>query len=233
MDLDAELLGELSRLTTLRNEIAHHSGFYRFVLDASGRGLRSEEKPLPYVTEEDAGKVSVVVGDVCDAIFVSMSLRIFGVMPQVRPVNPDLAVLHREMRDRWAAGSVESPAIEEFLNPNWSIKTLSDPRMPWVGDELDAWIIIPSGIEILPPSIKFTWNNRHGMKAWAIVDNNPREEIDGYSSSLLDQMLAGESVLVEYYENRSDGPKYVRFSLEGFAEAWHAARKRKEQSKGA
>jgi hypothetical protein len=67
VSLDAELRTELSRLTDLRNEITHHSGFYRFFVDTSG-GLRSEEKPLPYVTEEDAGKISVIVGDVSDAI---------------------------------------------------------------------------------------------------------------------------------------------------------------------
>jgi hypothetical protein len=233
VDLDAWSTAELSRLTALRNEITHHSGFYRFVVDPGTGGLRSEEKPLPYVTEEDAKKASVIVGDVCDAIYVSMSLRIFGVPPQVRPVNPDLAVVHKDMRKQWVTGSGKPPVIEEFSSPNWSMKVLSDPGMPWVGDELDAWMIIPSGIDLLPPSISFRWNNRHGMKAWASVDNNPREEIDTYSSNLLDQMLAGQSVVVEYYENQSDGPKYARFSLDGLAKAWHTACKRKEESKNA
>jgi hypothetical protein len=137
------------------------------------------------------------------------------------------------MREQWAVASAEAPVAEEFPNPNWSMKVLSDPNMPWVGDEHDAWIIIPSGISLLPPSIKFRWNNRHGMKAWASVDDNPREEIDDYSDDLLNRMLAGRSVVVEYYEEQSDGPKYARFSLDGFAEAWLAACKRKEESKKA
>lgn len=231
VNFDAELTTELSRLTDLRNEITHHSGFYRFVVDARGQ-LHSEEKPLPYVTEEDAGKVSVIVGDVSDAIYVAMSLRIFGVAPQVRPVNPDLAVLHKNRREQWAAGG-KAPVIEDFVHPNWSMKVSSNPDMPWVGDKHDAWIAMPSGIDSLPPFVSFCWNNRDGAKAWASVDNNPREEIDAYSGSLLDQMLAGQSVVVEYYEEKSDGPKLARFSLDGFAEAWHEACRRKEQSKNA
>jgi len=231
--LDAELLEELSRLTSLRNEIVHHSSFYRFVLDPGERGLRSEEKPLPHVAEKDARKLTIIVGDVCDSIYFAMYLKIFGVDPVVRPVNPDLAELHKELRKQWAQEESTPPTVDEYPIPGWAVKVLSDPRMPWVGDELDAWMIMPSGLkldlDLMPCSISFRWNNRHGMKAWATIDSNPREEIDThFSSNLLRQMLAGQSILVEYYEKRSDGPKYARFSLDGFAQAWYAARRIRE-----
>jgi hypothetical protein len=228
--LDDTFLPELSRLTTLRNELVHHVGFYRFVVEP-GRGLRSEEKPLPYVTEEDASKIPVIVGDVCDAIYVAMSKDIFGVNPKVRPVNPELAEFHRSLREKWATDSVKPPDIEEFSAPNWTARVLSDPSMPWVGDDLGAWIVIPSGLDILPPSITFRWNNRDGMKALASVDGKPEEEIDVSSRTLLDQMLTGRSILVKYFEIKSDGPKYARFPLDEFAEAWDRACGIKAQSK--
>ncbi|HSG40430.1 MAG TPA: hypothetical protein VLE27_12390, partial [Thermoanaerobaculia bacterium] len=224
------LLPELSRLTTLRNELVHHVGFYRFVVDP-GRGLRSEEKPLPYVTEEDARKIPVIVGDVCDTIYVAMSNGIFGVDPKVRPVNPELAELHRSLREKWATDNAKPPDIEEFPTPNWTAKVLSNPSMPWVGDDWGAWIVIPSGLDILPPSITFRWNNRDGMKALASVDDKPQEEIEASSRTLLGQMLTGRSVVVKYFEIKSDGPKYARFPLDGFAEAWDRACGIKEESR--
>jgi len=228
LTIDQEMLDELASLTSLRNEIAHHSGFYKFVIDHETEVLRAKAKPLPYVSEVQAGMAPVIVGNVCNSIYGAMYQGFFGAAPIVRPVNPELAELHERLRESWREERNNPPIVEEFLAPGWSMKILSDPNMPWVGDELDAWIIIPSGMAELPPSISFSWNDRHGMKAWAIVDNGPREEIERFSG-VLDRMLVGQSVVVEYYNKRHDGPKFARFSLLGFSGAWAAACQQKQE----
>jgi hypothetical protein len=220
-----ESLADLESLTDLRNEIAHHSGFYRFLADPTGE-VRAEDKPLPSVRHENATKASMVVAEVCDAIFVGMSIGLFGKSPQVRPLTQELSILFQQMRSEWAENERKSPVVEEYLAPGWSEKVLSDPNLPWVGDDHYAFLVRPTGLEILPVFISFLWNKRHGTTALVAVDDHPPEELTD-SQNLLDQMLTGASILVKFYDDKQDEARYARFSLSGFADAWHTAWEKK------
>jgi hypothetical protein len=215
---------ELTQLTALRNEVAHHSGLYRLVIDAGAGQIVAEEKPLPHVSHEDVTKAVMVVTETCDAIFVAMSTVLFGAEPQVRPLTPQLAEVFTRQRQGWEGRQPEP--IPEYLEPNWSVKTASDPHQPWVGDEDDAFLIMPTGLDRLPVLISFLWNKRHGMMARAGVDDGPLEDLTN-GRALLEQMLVGRSILVEFYDDWHDGPQYARFGLSGFASAWKAAWEKK------
>jgi hypothetical protein len=226
--LTQEVLSDLDRLTHLRNEVAHHGGFYRFIADSTGE-IRAEDKPLPSVSHEEATKAWMIVAEVCDSIFVGMSISFFGRSPQVRPITPEMVMHFKHMRGQWAENENKLPVIEEYPDPGWSEKVLDDPNLPWVGDDHYAFLVRPTGIEILPVLMDFLWNKRHGTTALAAVDDYPFQELKD-SRELLSRMLTGSSVLVNFYDDRQDEARYARFSLSGFAVAWHTALERKMKS---
>jgi hypothetical protein len=191
--------------------------------------IRAEDKPLPSVSHEEATEAWMIVAEICDSIFIGMSIIFFGRSPQVRPLTPEMATLFKQVRGERVANESKLPVIEEYPDPGWSEKVLSDPNLPWVGDDYYAFLVRPTGLEILPVLMDFLWNKRHGTTALAAVDDYPFEELAS-SQKLLEQMLAGNSILVKFYDDRQDEARYARFSLSGFADAWHTAWEKKMRS---
>lgn len=130
------------------------------------------------------------------------------------------------MRSEWAERKNRPAIVEEYPEPGWSERILSDPNLPWVGDDQYAFIVRPTGRDFFPVLIDFLWNKRHGTAAMVAVDDRPLEELTA-SQGLLAQMLTGNSILVKFHDDRQDEPRYARFSLSGFADAWHTAWERK------
>ena len=228
LKLGQESVADLVRLTDLRNEIVHHSSFYKFVTDSQGE-VRAEDKPLPSVSSKDATKASMIVTEICDAVFVEMSMRIFKNYPKVRPLTPALSALFKQRRAEWAESEGRPPVIEEYLEPGWSVKTLSNPNLPWVGDDYYAFIVRATGLESYPVMIDFLWNKRHGTITLIAIDDCQLEELTS-SQKLLDQMLVGTSMLVKFHDDRQDEPRYARFLLSGFASSWHSLLEKKAGS---
>jgi hypothetical protein len=61
------------------------------------------------------------------------------------------------------------------------------------------------------------------MTAYVKVDEEEPEEVGVKSPQFLSKLLTGQSLLIEYHTETSDAPLFVRFSLQGFAEAWRQA----------
>jgi hypothetical protein len=226
IELDQNLLSTLKNLTDCRNEISHHIGFYQFVIDAQ-RVIRAKDKPLPEATDADLMKVDMVVTEICDTILAGMSVSLFGRPPQVRPLTPELSALFNKRWKELIERNRGEIRAEEYPEPNWLCRTLSNPDTPWVGDDHYAFMIMPTGLERYPALTKFLWNKRHGMTASIGIDDAPLEELTD-SRELLERMLSGRSILVKFHDDRQDGFRYARFSLAGFADAWHEAWEKKK-----
>jgi hypothetical protein len=222
VSLESELLSELEILTSLRNELAHHSGFYRFNKDEASGSIWAQPKPLPEVSQESATKVHIIVTEVCDAILVAMCRKLFGNSPRVRPLTPEVAAVHTSFRDEWANKKAASPKIEELKDVGWSVQQLEKPRAIWVEDDSKFFRIMPTGIDVLPALISFDRNNRHGAIASVIIDDGESEDLVD-SREMIEKLLRAKSVLVKFYEEPFDEPRYARFSLEGFPTAWEMA----------
>lgn len=216
----------LARLASLRNEIAHHSGFYRFHLAPINDLVWAEKKLVPDVSHEDALQAQMVVREVCGLLLTSMCRRLFGVEPQVSLITAEIEIAHRGIRQQWAVAKAEPRQhIDEFPNPNWMVK--QGNKLSWVSDANDSFMITPTGLDIMPVMISYLPNKLHGAIARARVDDHDEVEIETFNApSLLDQMLRGGTVLVEYFDERSDGPRYARFSPHGFADSWEEACRR-------
>lgn len=225
VELSQSLLSNLKELTDHRNEISHHVGFYQFVIDTQ-RVIHAKDKPVPEATDADIMKVDMVVTEICDTILAGMSVNLFGRQPQVRPLTPELSDLFRRRWKALAERDREEVHIEEYPEPSWLCRTLSDPDKPWVGDAHYAFMIMPTGLEQYPVMVKFLWNKRHGMAASVGIDDAPLEELTD-SRELLERMLSGRSILVKFHDDRQDDFRYTRFSLAEFADAWHEAWEKK------
>ena len=230
--IDKDICSELECLTLLRNELAHHSGFYKFNKNVQTGEIWAQPKPLPEVSQENALKAQVIVNEVCDGILVAMCRTLFGDDPRVRPLTPDVAAVHQEFRLEWAARKATPVAVEDFENTQWLVRKLDEPSALWVEDHARSFMITPTGIDVFPALFRFRRNDLHGANATASIDSGPHEDL-GNSKELLEKMLTGKSVLVKFYEEPDDEPKYARFSLDGFVMAWEAAcRTRAERDSG-
>lgn len=223
--LDTAVLEELTRLINLRNEIAHHgSGLYRFSIDEKNGQVWAEPKTLQEVSFEDAQHAHMIVAEISDTFLVAVCRRLFGDNPRVRTLTPEVEAVHKQLRAEWAVKRSIPPKIEEVLHPNWALKVSVDGTMSWVGDVHNDFIIRPTGIRDFPLILTLRKHTRHGAKAYATIDDNLRVELGMlHRQDFVEQLLAGRSLLVEFYEEPWPDPRYARYSLAGFATAWEDA----------
>lgn len=226
--LDKDLQSELEILTHLRNDLAHHPGLYRFNKNEQTGAIWAQPKPLPEVSQENATKIQVIVTEVCDSLLVAMCRGLFGDDPRVRPLTPAVAAVHQGFREQWAARKSAPPNIEEFMNTRWSVRVFQEPSGLWVEDHASSFTFMPTGIDVIPALISFRRNSCHGTVASVAIDGAECVELDS-SRQIINQMLEGNSALVTFYDESADEPKYARFSLEGFAQAWETACRMQEE----
>src|SRR4029079_4951964 len=113
----------------------------------------AEAKPLPEVSHEDATKIQMIVTEVCDKLLVAMCRTLFGDDPRVRPLTPEVAAVHQNFRDQWAAKNAAPPKIEDCTDTRWSVRANAEASAFWVEDHEHAFMIMPTGIDVLPALI--------------------------------------------------------------------------------
>jgi hypothetical protein len=228
--LDPALNEELARLIGLRNEIAHHGGLYRFSVDAKSAQIWAEARPVPEASFEDAQHALMIVAEISDAVLLAVCRDLFGEEPKVRILTPEVAAVHEHLRAQWAAKRSAQPEVEESVHPGWAWKELADGSMSWVGDLQDDFLIRPTDIEGFPLILTFRRHTRHGAKAYAQVDDNPRIELGMlHRQGFVEQLLTGRDLFVEFHEEPWPDPRFARYSLAGFAAAWEEACRKKPQ----
>lgn len=231
--LEPALVEELRVLIRLRNEIAHHGGLYKFIIDEKNGQVWAESKLVPEASFEEAQSALMIVSEISDAVLVAVCRCLFGEDPRVRILNPAVDAIHKKLRAEWAEKRSSPPEIEEILSPGWALKDVPEGSIPWIGDFGGNFLIGPSGIESSPLVLFMRKHTKHGAKAYATIDDNPRVELGMlHSREFVEQLLTGRSLLVEYYEDPWPGPQYARYSLNGFAKTWEEACRKKEGRSG-
>ena len=66
-------------------------------------------------------------------------------------------------------------------------------------------------------------HNLHGKKSYFKIDDSEWNEVGIEKPEFVTRMLEGKNLLVEYYNEFSDGPLFIQLPLAGFAEAWNKA----------
>lgn len=220
------MIDELGRLVTLRNEVAHHVGLYDFVVDARDQSLYARPRPIPEVPSSDSQSSMMIVTEVTDSILVALSKQLFGVLPTIRPLTQAVKAVHRKLREARDERSRRMKQVEEIKDPSWSVRHAPDSDLVWVGERTDSLMIVPTLIHQKPALLSFRRNNRHGTHASAKVDKNPERDLVD-SKELLEEMLFGQEVVVEFYEEPWEDSKLAAYSLDGFSTAWKAACERR------
>lgn len=217
---------DLGRLVNLRNEVAHHSGLYDFVVDASDQSIYARPRPIPEVHSADSQASVMIVTEVIDKILVALSQRLRGVPPTVRPLTPAVAAVHRKLRESREAQAKEAKQVERITDPDWSVRQAPDSDLVWVGERTGNFMIVPTLIPGKPALLSFRRNNRHGTHASVRVDNFPERELVD-SKELLEELLTGQELVVSFYEEPYEDSMLVAYSLGGFSQAWTAACERR------
>lgn len=213
---------ELARLVDLRNEVAHHVGLYDFVVDTRDQSIYARPRRIPEVHSADSQASMMIVTEITNKIFVAVSKQLFGDLPATRPLTPAVEAVHRKLRESRDERSKREKQAEYIADPGWSVRQEPDSDFVWVGERTGNWMIVPTLIDQKPALLSFLRNNRHGTNASARVDENPQRELVD-SKELLEEMLSGQEVAVEFYEEPYEDSKQAAYSLNGFSSAWKAA----------
>jgi hypothetical protein len=94
-----EMLPELLELTKLRNGVVHDLSLYSYEFDSDRGGLWATPKPVVEVSADTAMQASMLMPEIIDAIFLAASRQFFQREPTVRPLTPQIAAVHRSIRE--------------------------------------------------------------------------------------------------------------------------------------
>jgi hypothetical protein len=215
------LLPEIKRVADLRNEIAHDASLYE-LREASSGLFYADAKPLPEATADEALEVLMLVTEFTDSIFVEVFEHLFGRMPDVRPLTPAIQEAHQRQRQTWRAAAAAPPEIERVEEPKWAFR-----EYPGGGGHtvtIQGWRVwvTPTGIPELPALFSVPEHKAHGKRARWQVDGGEWLEPVGRTASvaLLNALLQGQEVVVQYFPRAGKEPCHLAISLEGFSAAW-------------
>lgn len=215
---------ELARLIELRNEVAHHVGLYRFNKELTTGSVYATPRPTPEVSSRDSLGARMLVAEITDAVLAAMAKRCFNFTPSTRPLTPEVIAAHAELRSQWSRQDDLPDEIEEVAEPEWRVRSANDSDLVWVGERTRNIMVVPTGIANVPALISVRRNDRHGTNAYITVDGGTRRLLDGGDSAqILDEIVSGKQLLLEFHEEPAEGTKFARYSLEGFADAWRSA----------
>jgi len=228
--LDAErILPTVDEVLLLRNKIAHDSSLYQ-LREASPGVFCSPAKSLPEATVEEAMETLMLVTELTDSIFVELFVHLFGCTPNVRPLTEEIRKAHESIRQGWREAEAKPPTVQRIIDPAWtSIEVGDGHRVATIGDRrFSAW---PTGVPTLPALFSVPAHKAHGKKARCRVDDREWLEIDGKDATfLLNDLLEGDEMLVEYFERAGEKPSRFSLSLAGFRQAWYVASEGKHSS---
>lgn len=217
-------LSNLDRLIEMRNEVAHHVGLYSFSREQKTGSVYATPRPTPEVSARDSLSARMLVTEVTDNILAAMAKACCGFVPSNRPLTSEVANAHAVLRNEWAMQDRLGVEIEEIADPRWTVQEADGGNFVWVGERTGNIMVVPTGIAKVPALISARRNNRHGTSAFVIIDGRGRRSLGGGDSAqILSDLLSGKELLLQFHEEPSEGPKFARYSLEGFADAWRSA----------
>lgn len=215
------LLPEIDRVACLRNEIAHDASLYE-LREASPGLFYADAKPLPEATADEALEVLMLVTEFTDSIFVEVFEHLFGRLPDVRPLTPAINEAHQRQRQTWRAAAATPPEIERIEEPKWTFR-----EYPGGGGHtvtIQGWRVwaTPTGIPELPALFSVAEHKAHGKRARWRVDGGEWLEPVGKTASvaLLNALLQGQEVVVQYFRRAGEKPCHLAIPLKGFRAAW-------------
>lgn len=214
---------ELARLIALRNEVAHHTGLYDFVIEPNDRAVYATPRPIPEVSTKDSALAPMLVAEVTDQLLVAISQRLFNEAPSLRPLTPEIEAAYAAQRTRLEEEDKEEASTEDVPDPHWRTIKAPNSDLVYVGERTANLMFTPTGIEQVPALISCRRNNRHGMSASARIDGGPARELLGQGKELLGELIVGKELVVEFYEEPWEKPRRARYLLNGFADAWQRA----------
>jgi len=231
VQMEAGLIDRLGAAIDLRNKIAHQgSERYTFARDEGDGQVVPSPKVVREVTFEEAQEAHFLVAEVCDAYLVAVCRKYFQEEPRVRVLSAEVAEVHQTLRTEWALKQAELPVIDEFHNPCW---TATEDKGKWrVRDLFGHFLVTPIDIGGRVVMFSFLKKTLHGTTPFGVIDEFPKFEMSSlfYQQDFLDQLLSGERILIQYSEHPWNKPKYSRYSLVGFKEAWERAVKNQRTS---
>lgn len=215
------LLPQIERVANLRNEIAHDASLYE-LQEASPGLFYADAKPLPEATADEALEVLMLVTELTDSIFVEVFEHLFGRLPDVRPLTPAISEAHQRQRQTWRAAVATPPEIERIEEPEWAFR-----EYPGGGGRtvtIQGWRVwaTPTGIPDLPALFSVVEHKAHGKRARWQVDGGKWLDPVGKTASvaLLNALLQGQEVVVQYFRRAGEKPCHLAISLKGFRVAW-------------
>lgn len=221
-------LPEIESAACLRNAIAHDASLYELREASPGR-FYSSPKPLPEATTEDALEVLMLVTEFADSIFVEVFEHLVGRPPEVRPLTPAISEAHRHQRERRRAKEARPPEIERLEAPEWTFREYPGGGGHAVMIQDSRVWVTPTGIPALPALFTVIGHKAHGKQhRWQVDGGEWLEPIGKRASiALLDALLNGQEVLIQYFRRSGEGASHLAIPLQGFSVAWEQGSKKK------
>jgi len=221
VDIPQDLRDELEPLLTKRHDITHHSKYYEAA--PHNTTVVMEARPFPEVSFDEAMIASMTSTEICDTILVSAAKSFFSAdLGDLRPMNPAVEKFNKKMREQIKTSRAQEPSIEVLTDPEWEALIFQDTFV-YVMDRTKTVSIAATGIEGFPMLIGCFKHNLHGKKSYFKIDDSEWNEVGIEKPEFVTRMLEGKNLLVEYYNEFSDGPLFIQLPLAGFAEAWNKA----------
>lgn len=222
-----ELLGKIHDLSRLRNDIAHDSALYEYKHDQKLNRLMVRAKPLVAVDYRMSMNANMIVTELVDALYMAICHKIFRRDPDVRPLTPSVAAVHKKLRAEWESlDRIENDV--KVINAGWLVMESRDPESAskryYVTDSESVFFIQPVGIDRMPIMVSYLKHKYHGKWACVSIDEHAPISLESSAISnsreLLGHMLNGKILRVEYYCWPSQSKLIATYSLDGFAAAW-------------
>lgn len=221
--IDPEIVDKLEKIVEARHVLMHQgASLYKLYRDVSRNEVAAEAKMVPEVSFEESMEAIFVVTEVCDAYALAICRQFYKDEPRVRPLTPEVRLVHQSLREEWAARRSKPVEIERFEDVGWHVRELQGR---WcVCDRMNHWFACPIEMGGYVLMLSFTRNTLHGARARVAIEQDPFVELKMcQGGDFLERLVAGQYLQIEFYEEARAEASHACYSLFGFSEAWAEA----------